>query len=301
MAIAYRSGSTAGGGSGTNLTINKPTGTVDGDILICSFYQEIGATAVTPPEGWTEVATQANNNANAWVGSFYKRAASEPASWTWTHNSTWRIGAVACFSGALETGTAYEAAAGNTGAFTTITVNSITTTVDAAMRAVAMANYTGDNPTGSSTGMTPGPQLDGCNVWYEAQATAGASGTESFDRSAGGGGDWAVVHLALKPATGGGGSSASSSPSASASSSPSSSPSASPSDSPSSSPSDGTPSNSPSDGTPSNSPSDTPSSSPSDGTPSDSPSASESSSPSGSAPVLQGAQVGALIHLTWEL
>ena len=299
MAIAYRSGSTAGGGSGTNLTINKPTGTVDGDIIICSFYQEIGATAVTPPEGWTEVAVQANNKGVAWMSTYYKRASSEPASWTWTHSSTWRTGTVAAFSGCLESGTAYEQATTSVDQWSTVIAASITTSVDNAMLVVTTGNYAGADLPMGTTGYSQGPELTGCEVAYLLQATAGATGTVTFGGSPMASGDWAACHLALKPATGEGGSSASSSPSASSSSSPSSSPSSSSSASPSD-----TPSNSPSDGTPSNSPSDTPSNSPSSSS-SSSPSASESSSPSsspsGSAPVLQGAQVGALIHLTWEL
>mgnify|MGYP001014348676 CR=1 FL=1 len=43
MAIAYRSGVAAGNASGGNLTINKPSGVVDGDILVVGFYREGGA------------------------------------------------------------------------------------------------------------------------------------------------------------------------------------------------------------------------------------------------------------------
>lgn len=68
-----------------NLTVTKPSGTADGDLLVAITYADPDGSIVTPPSGWSSVGTY---TAAAGRGAVYTRtAASEPSSWTFTGNS----------------------------------------------------------------------------------------------------------------------------------------------------------------------------------------------------------------------
>jgi hypothetical protein len=76
-------------GSTTTVTITgtKPTGTLDGHLLLAHILHGTGNLAVdhTPPSGWALISPgrQAHSSATAWY--YWKIAASEPATWDWTH------------------------------------------------------------------------------------------------------------------------------------------------------------------------------------------------------------------------
>lgn len=201
MAIAYRAGTTAGNASGTDLAINKPTGTADGDILLVVLYREAGTW--TLPAGWTQIADQANWNATLTLTMAWKRASSEGASYTFNLSATtWRIAAMAAFSGCLASGDPVDVYAANGAAeFDEIPdASSITTTVADTMRVCGVGNYTGADVGVGSSGFTQGAALGGTELFYATQAGAGASGVKTFATIAS---DlWCTVHLALKPASG---------------------------------------------------------------------------------------------------
>ena len=83
----FRAVATAQGnvGAGGTLVVNKPTGTVDGDLMLLQATTS-STVAYTPPGGWTEVATM--NETGGGAGNkitVYKRTASgEGASYTFT-------------------------------------------------------------------------------------------------------------------------------------------------------------------------------------------------------------------------
>ena len=92
MAIQVQSVSTAAFITGTTLTINKPSGTVDGDLLIAVTHTN-DRNISTVPSGWTLIEfleIVAPDGLNA----YYKVASSEGASWDWG------IGAAETFGGA---------------------------------------------------------------------------------------------------------------------------------------------------------------------------------------------------------
>jgi hypothetical protein len=197
MAIAYRSGSTAGNSSGGNLTITKPSGTADGDILIAVCYNEISASAWTPPAGWAQWGTgQVDNLNNCWVNVYWKRASSEGADYTFSIATTWRIIAMAAFSGAIASGnpidgtpTGYQ---DNTSA---VTAASITTTANNSMRVVGTGNVNGTDINVGTSGMTQGAELGGTEIWYVIQASAGASGSKAFSFALDG--NWSTMHVGI--------------------------------------------------------------------------------------------------------
>lgn len=86
---------TAFSGAASGITINKPTGTVDGDLLIA--FIACGATATTPTvntlSGWTLIRTDAvtvagGATSNQHCRSFWKIASSEGTNYAWTFSAS---------------------------------------------------------------------------------------------------------------------------------------------------------------------------------------------------------------------
>lgn len=100
-AVGYRS-ATCGQASGTSsITLNKPTGTVSGDVLVAHIGTSNGP-ALTTPSGWTQIPNLAGIiNADQRLVSYYKVAGgSEPASYTFTTGATDGIaGGIAAYTG----------------------------------------------------------------------------------------------------------------------------------------------------------------------------------------------------------
>ncbi|HZM83765.1 MAG TPA: hypothetical protein VFC19_49230 [Candidatus Limnocylindrales bacterium] len=83
MTVAFRAGANVvNGTAGTSVTVSKPAGTADGDFLL-AFIAEVGVGSITPPAGWTLIGSQANGT-DVTLAAYWKPAASEGASWTWT-------------------------------------------------------------------------------------------------------------------------------------------------------------------------------------------------------------------------
>ena len=79
--------------TGTAFVINKPTGTVDGDVMIAVITMENNAGTMTPPSGWGTIYNNGANSGDILV--FTKVAASEGASYTFT------LGAIKTASGGI--------------------------------------------------------------------------------------------------------------------------------------------------------------------------------------------------------
>lgn len=83
MAIAVASSAGTAFAVATTITITKPTGTADGDLLVAAIGFESGsATVNSVPSGWNVLQTLARGG-NGTITTFYKIAASEGASWQW--------------------------------------------------------------------------------------------------------------------------------------------------------------------------------------------------------------------------
>jgi hypothetical protein len=70
---------------GTSITINKPSGTVDGDIMVM-FFATNGTGTITPPSGWTNRASLSNGNRKYHV--YTRTAASEGSTYTFSFTTT---------------------------------------------------------------------------------------------------------------------------------------------------------------------------------------------------------------------
>lgn len=91
MPIAVQSVSATATGT-TSIVITKPSGVVDGDLMIAQIWDNLNFTNdyTTTPPGWTRIQDSVNDNdANGGGGmdTFYKVASSEGASYTWSKAS----------------------------------------------------------------------------------------------------------------------------------------------------------------------------------------------------------------------
>jgi Bacterial Ig domain/Bacterial Ig-like domain/Chitobiase/beta-hexosaminidase C-terminal domain len=166
-AVTHRTSATATTNGSTTLTIAKPTGTAEKDILIAHVGVRNNGT-ITPPAGWTEVV---NDNYSFYLrhGIWYKVAtASEPANYTWTFGTSGAgAGGISAFYG-IKTTTApgpvnvadTTTATANSG---TVTATSITTTT---ANALVMAYFAARANTAFSA-------ASGMSELYEARATGG--------------------------------------------------------------------------------------------------------------------------------
>ncbi|MER7234022.1 hypothetical protein ABT348_24105 [Streptomyces olivaceus] len=105
MTVAYRSTATATNTPGTNalsVTVSRPAGTVDGDLLVAVTHGWTGDT-FTPPAGWT-LLQQIDDGTGLRSRAFIRVADSEPSSYLWTFDTVGVGGtigvSVTAFSGA---------------------------------------------------------------------------------------------------------------------------------------------------------------------------------------------------------
>lgn len=204
---AFVAASTAGNAVGTDLTITKPTGVVDGHILTVVLYREAGAW--TPPAGWTQWGSDQHNfrtPTNDMILSVYwKRASSEPANYVFAlSSSTFRVAAMAAWSGSISSGDPADVSiVPNADNSTSVATAKSITTVTADTMAIAFhGNFNGSNVTVSTSGYTQatGGFLGGCEIWYKATAAIGATGDKAFGVSPTlAGADSATFHIAIKP------------------------------------------------------------------------------------------------------
>lgn len=202
MSMDYASQSTATPTSGSDVVLSKPTGTVEGDVLVAFITVNWTSTpTITPPSGWTQVGTWGASGASSThAGVWYKVAgASEPTSYTWTISTTMTDSgsAIVRYTPTAPTtppGIIDAAAAGSTA--TPAVAPSVTTTgTGDTLIALFTASTAGSTP----TGMTARVALDrtGAGAWIydELLTTAGATGTRTWTGSSLGKG-WVIALLA---------------------------------------------------------------------------------------------------------
>lgn len=202
----------AGNASGGALALTKPSGVADGHLLVVAAYLESDTNTWTPPSGWNTAAGLTQDNTGVFqLQVFWKIAASEPASWTWTPGSSaWRALVLAAYSGATGSGSSrvdiQGGSQGDTQGETGQTAPSVTTTVDGDLVVFAYGNFGGVDTTsliGFATNLRV--TLGGVCIGDAIKSPAGATGTT---RAAGTGTqDYATLHVAFLLDTGGGGAS----------------------------------------------------------------------------------------------
>lgn len=194
------SASTQTPSSGTTLTINKPTGTVDGDLMIAFMLLTSGSILTwTGDTGWTEVADQ---NQKPSLRVAYKIASSEGSSYTFTASNTFNqaSGAILTYRGAV-----YDAI----GSFANNSNPLVPTGPSAALnnsKLIAIIGREGVSQTYSDdSGLMTSRVVDNdatapLYVAYDQTVNAGATGTKSFTNSGGNSTNSVAIMLTIKPA-----------------------------------------------------------------------------------------------------
>lgn len=202
MAIAFRNASGVAYAGGGSVTIDKPSGVVDGDIMLAVIYHE-NDTMASVPENWALISHVDAGGAS--ISSYWKRAASEGANYTWNATSNNIGGSIAAYSGGLASGSPIDTSSENTGTNSTLTWTGITTTVAGAMLIGLMMKVSGGTTADAATASAPltnneRTDVDGTGILDGIQASAGSSGDKTVTLS--GWIQWAAHLVALKPATG---------------------------------------------------------------------------------------------------
>ena len=86
----YRASATAVSTSANTLTVDKPTGTVNGDVLFALAYVNSSSVTITPPAGWNIIDT-INTTITAKMTLYYKVASSEGANYRFDFSATTRV------------------------------------------------------------------------------------------------------------------------------------------------------------------------------------------------------------------
>lgn len=190
--IAFRTAASAGAGSGVlTLTINKPAGTVSGDVMIAGIAVRPETATITPPSGWTLVRRVDNANPNANSLAIYRKVAggSEPSSYGWTFStSTGSAGGILTFSGVDASSPVDVEDGQNTGNGLSHASPSVITTVPNTML-VTFHAFTSAAAWAPPSGMTEAcdvasetvPQAGGISIEcnYASQAAAGSTGAKT--------------------------------------------------------------------------------------------------------------------------
>jgi hypothetical protein len=188
----------------STVTVPKPAGTVAGDVLV-SCIASNGTRVGTPPAGWTQLAAVSTGTSTRAFGYYKVAGASEPASYSWTLNSSVaNSGGIARYSGVNASspidGTVSTANSGGV-ISKTATVPGVTTSVANAMLVGCMSIDS------SSTSVTLAPPTGFTEAWNlagkrqeaadQVQAAAGPTGPETWTLSSAR--DWTGWLVALKP------------------------------------------------------------------------------------------------------
>lgn len=200
MAYTYQTSTSQGNASGGALTVTKPSGTVDGDLIVLTGYLE------SDTNTWSSVGSgfiEAKNIDNAGLFDlrlWYKIASGEPASWTWTPNTTaWRTVVAARYSGGSGSGNFIDvtSSAQADGVLpASQSAPSVTTTANDDLLTFGYGNFSGTNLTtmqGAATNMRV--SFGGTTIADVTIATPSATGTSA--PLAGGTEDYAAVHVAF--------------------------------------------------------------------------------------------------------
>jgi hypothetical protein len=170
---------------GTDLVITKPTGTVDGDLLVFVGVCGAGQTISKPDVSWTTAAFSLGGQAPC----FYKIASGEGANWTFVvSGSVSSIGQVARFN-AVDTSTPIGVGSGNfTAAAGGLAIPSVTTTGAnnlLAQMVAKLSNTTMTGPAGVEQWDATAPSQNVVYAGGSEVVGAGATGTRTWTPAAG--------------------------------------------------------------------------------------------------------------------
>lgn len=205
MAVAIRSQTSTTYASRTNTVLTAPTGLANDDILFAVIFNALTGTpsVPTPPAGFTQIGTSTADGAGGFndkFSLFWKRAASESGSYTFTHAAASSQGLLLAISGAATSGSpvdVFSSNSSNTGS--TSTGLSVTTTVANDLLLYIEHDWEGLGTLSPPTGMT---EVFDSLIYAASLAlgAAGATGNKTQTNGNGGGNPWAAWLVAIAPA-----------------------------------------------------------------------------------------------------
>ena len=208
--VTFRSSNSTGQTNGSPITVNKPAGTVSGDVMLASVAVVPNTAAVnTPPAGWTLLLSTNQTSTNtSRLYTYYKVAgAAEPASYSWTLSggNTGVVAAVSSYYGVDTTAPIDASAAQATAKLLTHTAPSVTTTVTGDMLITVHEFASARNWT-PPAGMTErvdrasrGKNNDGVSLELNTQLLLAVGATGTRTATASGNGDFGAAHtIALR-------------------------------------------------------------------------------------------------------
>ncbi len=192
----YRAAASAGATSGTlSLTINKPTGTVSGDVMIAAITVRPYTATITAPSGWTLIRQTSQSTGTTSTQATYWKAAggSEPTSYAFTFSaSTGSAGGISTFYNINTTNPINAENGQATASSLTHATPSVTTTVANTML-VATTSFVSSATWTPPAGMTESidrasdgvPNVNGVSieVSYTTKASAGSTGIKTATAS----------------------------------------------------------------------------------------------------------------------
>lgn len=210
MPVTVRASSVATGDVVTSVNVNKPAGTVSGDLLIAFVHSDAGDSAATytAPAGWTQNGT--TSTATPGISKVFTKTAggSEPSSYAFGSgvNSSIVI-IIVCVTGqATSSPVNINAtwATSNTAGQASQVAPSISPTV---VNCLLLCSWSSNNNTTASY-TPPGGMTEMQDAWsnwqfasaaYQALTATGATGTRTATGTSGGIG-WTAVSMAIAPA-----------------------------------------------------------------------------------------------------
>lgn len=208
MAYAYVASSSQGQANGGALTVAKPTGTGDGDLILVLGYLE------SDTNSWSSVGAGFVNVAGASIantGAFrqdvwWKVASGEGASWTWTPTTNgWRAVVVVTLSGGTGASDRVDAVwAGQGDAAASVTITGVSTSAANDLLAAFAVNWQGTtySITSSEAGLAKRVDLTGTAIF--TLDDAGAAGAKANTVVNAGTIDYTAAHVAVLLDSGGG-------------------------------------------------------------------------------------------------
>lgn len=186
----------------TSVTINKPTGTSEGDLLV-AFFTTLNGGAWSGDTGWTEVLDQAGSGGKGGIRIAYKVAgSSEGSSYTFTTTKDYGYGAIISIRNAAwdTVGTLASGLSGSTQTANSITIGKS----DAFLFAVFATTRQTTNWSSPSSGLVSyltgaASSYPSYAIYYDDFVASGSTGTKSATIS-GTAGDPTCVLFSVKPA-----------------------------------------------------------------------------------------------------
>ena len=167
----------------TSLVLSVPSGCSDGNIMYAAINTDVSIGAISEPyeiTGWTRAGTSSESS-SSWTSLFYRVAASEPASYTFTRYEGPAAdfnGVMACFSKTDGTWDAIQSTNNsNAQGASSLTSGSVTAT-DGSFHIVAFGTDDGGTvgtvPDMTNAGYQEGAGSSGVGLWYESVTTGSA-------------------------------------------------------------------------------------------------------------------------------